>query len=112
MTIDSGYDEGGVRVLRAGGELDVATAPGLLLGFSSMIVGARGVVVDLRDVTFFDSSGVRLIDRLARTCSEDGMRFRVVAPPDSPARRVLEIVEMAGVADDDLATAVAAAAGD
>ena len=109
MTIDSAYDEGGVRVLRAGGELDVATAPGLLLGFSALVVGARGVVVDLRDVTFFDSSGVRLVDQMARTCAEDGMGFRIVAPPDSPTRRVLEIVGMTDVADDDLPAAIAAA---
>ncbi len=54
------------------------------------------MVLDLRAVGFFDSSGVRLVDRLARECARRGLQLRVVAPADAPARRVLELVGLAG----------------
>jgi anti-sigma B factor antagonist len=95
-----------VLVLRGTGELDAAVVPDLLDDVAAMVAGAPGVVLDLTDVTFFDSSGVRLVDRLARTCAETGAGFRVVAPTGGPARRVLEIVGMAGpLVDEDLPAA-------
>jgi anti-sigma B factor antagonist len=48
------------------------------------------VVLDLRNLTFMDSSGIHLIvaaDRLAR---RDGTRFALIAGP-SPVQRVFEI---------------------
>lgn len=103
-------DDDGVRVLRGEGDLDVVDAPPLLPQAASLVAGARGVVLDLSAVTFFDSSAVRLVDRLAREASRAGAVYRVVAPPGGAARRVLELVGMAaGLADDDLATALAAA---
>ena len=105
-------DEDGVRVLRAEGDLDAVTAPPLLPGVPTLVAGARAVVLDLSDVPFFDSSGVRLLDRLARACSATGAPLRVVAPPGTRPRRVLEIVGLApALAVDDLATVVAALRG-
>ncbi len=100
----------GVAVLRAAGELDAARAPQLLPRADALLDGelrgARGVVLDLSRVTFFDSSGVRLLDRLLRGCAARGARVRVVAPPGSPTRRVLELVGMTGpLVEDDLGAA-------
>lgn len=109
MTVQALPDEDGVRVLRAEGELDVLSAVPALDDVTSLVQGARGVVLDLSRVTFFDSSAVRLVDRLARAAARAGAAYRVVAPSGSPARRVLEVVGMAGLlADEDLATALAA----
>ena len=83
---------GGVRVVRAGGELDVAAAPDLLPRVPELVAGAAGVVLDLTPVAFLDSSGVRLIDRFARECGDRGTPFAVVAPPEGITRRVLDIV--------------------
>lgn len=108
MTVEVLPDDGGVRVLRVSGELDVLTAPPLLDRATELADRATGLVLDLSAVSFFDSSGVRLVDRLSRECARSGAGLRVVAPPGSTARRVLELVGMAGaVADPDLATAVA-----
>jgi anti-anti-sigma factor len=97
----------GVRLLCAQGELDIAVAPTLLPAVPALVESARGVVLDLSDVTFFDSSGIRLVDRLARECSRTSAPFRVVAPPGSVSRRVLELVGMAAeLASDDLPTAI------
>ena len=100
----------GVEVLHARGELDVTVVPTVLSRVPEMLEGASGVVLDLTDVTFCDSSGIRLVDRLARECSRAGAVFRVVAPPGSAGRRILDLVGLAeGLAADDLPAAVAAA---
>lgn len=99
----------GVRVLCGTGELDAVTAPPLLATVGALVEGAGGVVLDLREVSFLDSSGVRLVDRLARECARRGARLRVVAPHGVPARRVLEIVGLVeGLVADTEAEAVAA----
>ena len=88
--------DGGTTVLRAAGE------PGRRRGARPAAGGAgarsrppRPVVLDLSAVTFFDSSGVRLVDTLARECGARATPFRVVAPPGGPSRRVLELVGLA-----------------
>ncbi len=93
MTFEALPDrDGGTTVLRATGDLDVAVVPALLPEVPALVSAAGSVVLDLSAVTFFDSSGVRLVDRLARECGARATPFRVVAPPGGPTRRVLELV--------------------
>lgn len=100
------YDDG-VLVLRGEGEIDAYAAPALMSDLSALVAGATAVVLDLTDVSFFDSAGVRLIDQLARCCAAADAPFRVASPIGSLSRRVLEIVGLAGtLADDDLASAL------
>ena len=82
--------DGGTTVLRATGDLDVAAVPALLPEVPALVSAAGSVVLDLSAVTFFDSSGVRLVDTLTRECGARATPFRVVAPPGGPTRRVLE----------------------
>jgi anti-sigma B factor antagonist len=97
------------RVLRAAGELDVSTVPPLLPQVADLVAGASGVVFDLSAVTFLDSSGVRLVDQLGQECARRNTPYRVVAPPASRARRVLEIVGFGPpIIADDLPSALAA----
>lgn len=96
----------GVRVLQARGELDAVAAPAVLPGVPDLVSDAAAVVLDLSALTFFDSAGVRLVDQLARECDRSSAPFRVVAPPRTPSRRVLELVGMESLADDDLAAAL------
>jgi anti-sigma B factor antagonist len=112
MTLITLPDRGdGVRLLCASGELDVAVVPAMLPDVPDLVAAARGVVLDLSDVTFFDSSGVRLLDRIAAECQRAAASFRVVAPPGSAPRRVLELVGLVDLVADDLATAVGAVQG-
>lgn len=98
-----------MRVLHVTGELDVQVAPGLLRDVPDLVSGAVAVVLDLTRVTFLDSSGLRLVDRLARSCAAVGTAFRVAAPPESPSRRVLDLVGFSEpLASDDLDAAVKA----
>lgn len=96
------------HVLSISGELDVVSVPDVLEHLPRLVADARGLVVDLRAVTFLDSSGVRLLHRLAHSCAAAGTGLRVVAPPACRARRVLDIVGMDLLVDDDLETARAA----
>lgn len=103
--VDSGVE--GVRLLHPVGDLDVTRAPALLDDVQALVQGADGLVVDLSDVTFFDSGGIRFVDRLAGECDRAGVGFRVVAPPGTRSRRLLDLVGMAGaLADDDLESAL------
>ena len=96
------------HVLSITGDLDVVSVPQVLERVPGLVADAGAVVVDLREVTFLDSSGVRFLHRLAHTCAGTGTGVRVVAPPESRARRVLDIVGMTLLVDDGLDAARAA----
>lgn len=96
------------HVLSVTGDLDVVTVPEVLELVPTLVADAGALLVDLRAVSFLDSSGVRLLHRLARACAEAGTRLRVVAPPGSRSRQVLDIVGMTLLVDDDVDSARAA----
>ena len=96
------------HVLSIAGELDVVSVPDVLDLVPSLVADASALVVDLREVSFLDSSGVRFLHRLAHACAGSGTGVRVVAPPECRARRVLDIVGMTLFVDDDLDAARAA----
>ena len=105
MTVEPTPHDDAVRVLRAAGELDACAVSPMLPRPVALVAGAQGLNLDLTAVTFFDSSGVRLVDQLARECGRTGAPFRVVSPPDTSSRRVLELVGLAAlIVSDDLPT--------
>ena len=105
MTVEQLPPQHGVHVLRVTGELDVLTAQPLHERVTALAHG-RPLVLDLTDLTFVDSSGVRAVNRLARTQVASG-GLRVVAPRGGRARRVLDIVGFgAGLVVDDLEQAL------
>lgn len=57
--------EGGVTVVRFRGEIDFAAAAELEERVRLAVRDAAAVVLDLADVTFIDSAGVRLLDHVA-----------------------------------------------
>lgn len=87
-------DSGGLRLLRLTGELDLAGVDRferLLTADGSP--GPATVVVDLRRLTFIDSSGLRALIMADQRVREEGGRFVVVRGPD----RVNQVLEMTGV---------------
>jgi anti-sigma B factor antagonist len=98
-------DDGPVRVLVASGDIDVIVVPALLQGLPALLADATAVALDLTGATFFDSSGVQLVDRLTRTCAAASQAFVVVAPRGGPAWRVLDLVGYSGLAVQDLPAA-------
>ena len=88
-------ETGGVRLLRLTGELDMAGVDQLerLLTPDQTPEGAT-FVIDMRGLSFIDSSGLRALIMADERVRDEGGRFMVVRGPD----RVNEILEMTGVA--------------
>jgi anti-sigma B factor antagonist len=82
-----------VRVTLAG-ELDLATAPEVEPALCSNGVARR--LLDLRDLTFMDSSGLRLILKAHAAARRDGWALEIV--PGPPA--VQRVFQICGVEDD------------
>jgi anti-anti-sigma factor len=65
------------------GELDIATAPSLDADLRAVRdVGFDAIVVDLRGLTFIDSTGVHLLVRWAAAASVRGYAFRLIPGSD------------------------------
>jgi anti-anti-sigma factor len=80
------------------GELDLATAPQLGQALGGAQRQARVVVLDLRELTFMDTSGVHLIIDAADDARQSGGRLMLVRPPPQIDR----LLTLTGVADEVL----------
>lgn len=81
------------------GELDLANAAALQAQLDELrAAGFEHVVLDLRELTFMDSSGVRLIIREDRVARSTGRRFSLIAGA-APIQRVLTICGLAAQLD-------------
>ena len=86
--------EGVVAVV---GELDIATAP-MLEEHLERLTGP--IRLDMRELSFLDSSGIRSLMRMYRHCEGDGCTFRIEGC--SPmVERVLQIVGLYDILTDD-----------
>jgi len=97
-------------VLRATviGEIDMSNAAALETRLLELAAGQRGLVMDLTQVSFMDSAGVRLLDHLVEERGPDAP-IRVVATPSGPVRFALRVC---GFRDDLLADDVETAMTD
>ena len=88
------------------GEVDLSTVDAVRAELTAASHEARRVVLDLRAVTFMDSSGLRLLVELQRASDADGFAFAVVRGPRS-LQRLLELSGLEGRVRmvDDLAEA-------
>ena len=82
--------EAGTVVVAPHGEIDLATVAAVRGKLDG--VGAHEVLVlDLRGVSFMDSSGVALVVDEHRRAEREGSEFRVVAGPDDQVRRLFDV---------------------
>jgi anti-anti-sigma factor len=81
----------GVARVVVQGELDLGTVP-ILDGHLSSLEqdGVKAIILDLRDLSFIDSTGLRALLDASSRAANDGHRLAIVGAPD-PARRLLEI---------------------
>jgi len=97
-------DEAGVRILSVTGELDIATAPELCARLdASRSVRRPRMLVDLTDVDFCDSTGLRALLGAASEVRAHGGRFAIVCAPAGDVARLLDVVgasEWMGIHDD------------
>jgi anti-anti-sigma factor len=103
-------ERGEVVVARVTGELDIAGSARTGDRIAEAVpLSALGLVVDLMELEFVDSSGVAMLFGLARRLGSRRQKLCVAAPPGGPVWRVLEIVEFerAAPVHSDLETALA-----
>ncbi len=96
---------GGVARVRVVGEVDLSTAPDLKRALNDVISwGARGVLVDLSDATFIDSTTLGVLMGAVKRLRPSGRRARDRLPRrehpqdlrDHPARPGLQHLRLAG----------------
>mgnify|MGYP001217602189 CR=1 FL=1 len=84
--------EAGTWTLRASGEIDVATSPELRRELHQLVDRKGAIVVDLRDVSFIDSSGLGvLVGTLKRLRERDPNETLVLEGLQDPVRKVFDI---------------------
>jgi anti-sigma B factor antagonist len=97
----------GVCVVSLAQDVDLSVADRIEQGIVDRVEAASPLVVDLSQVSFLDSSGVRLMDRLVGRHSRAGATVMVVAPPDGQPRFTLRMCEFPGaLLADSLADAL------
>ena len=80
-----------LHTVSVSGELDQSTAPELRTALAEVLDGRDGgVLVDLSECAFIDSTGLSLLVETKRHLSEESRRFGVCCP-DADVRRLLEL---------------------
>jgi anti-anti-sigma factor len=82
----------GRHTLELTGELDLDWAPNLEETIREVSATGSGLVIDLRKVTFMDSTGLRVLIVAATLCEEMGHELRII-----PGEDIQRILEMTGL---------------
>jgi anti-anti-sigma factor len=88
-------EDGGTSILRPSGELDIATAPRLERALMDGRKPGDRVVLDLADLEFIDSTGLRVIIRGVEAARRGGWDLRLREGPPAVHR----VFEIAGILD-------------
>lgn len=92
FTVDTGELDGGVRVILSG-DLDLSTAKQAEQAIEEAERSASLIVIDLRRLSFMDSTGLRVIVSADKRAKRSGRRAVIVQGP-SAVRRVFEITRL------------------
>jgi anti-anti-sigma factor len=102
----SGHDDvrfdlvGSTRVAHLEGEIDLSNAWSLSQALVESVSNQEfRLVVDLTDVTYLDSVGIRILFDLARRLDGHDQRLVIVVPSGALIRRSLEVSGLAGTMD-------------
>jgi len=87
--------DGSVLVVTPEGDVDLRSAPAIRTEIEASRDGAATVVLDLRGVTFIDSTGVRLLVEAELAARREGFTFAVVRGPAAVDR----LFDLAGLSD-------------
>ena len=97
-TLTSLFSERGFTVASVEGEIDISNSVELQTELSHAVPNdARGLVLDLSDVTFIDSSGIRTLFDLAGRLANHQQRLHLVLPDDSQLLRTLLMLQIPAV---------------
>jgi anti-sigma B factor antagonist len=87
----------GALVVRLGGEVDVLAIKALQPLLEATVAGAESVTLDLTDVTFLDSAGLRMLQIISGEFLSSRRELRVIAPEGSVVRRLLDLTGLTEV---------------
>ena len=87
------HSSGGLIVTIAG-ELDISNIESIAEVIYAQPNSEEGLVIDLSDVGYLDSSAVSLLHDLAMRLRSRAQRLIVVSPPATPPRRILELTAL------------------
>jgi anti-anti-sigma factor len=86
----------GVFVARLRGEIDMSNAEELSQAIGRTISNAAaGMVLDLSEVTYLDSAGIRLVFELGKRLRQRGQGVSLVIADSTPIRRILQLTDVA-----------------
>jgi anti-anti-sigma factor len=77
------------------GEIDAHSAPDVADRFSTLPAGDDDIVIDMAEVSFMDSSGLRVLLDLHLRADQAGRRLVLHAPSQS----VIKLLEVSGLSD-------------
>jgi anti-anti-sigma factor len=85
----------GVFVARLKGEIDMTNAEELtrMIG-RSVSNAALGMVLDLSEVTYLDSAGIRMLFELGSRLRQRGQRMSLAIADETAVRRVLQLTNV------------------
>jgi anti-anti-sigma factor len=78
-------------ILRLSGEVDLSNVERLARQIDLAVRGRSHIVIDLSGIDYIDSQGLRLLKQLSDRFAGADASLRLVAPPGSFARSVLEM---------------------
>lgn len=95
FAVNVGDSGEGRYVVTVSGELDLATADRLWTQLEALLVPQAVVVLDGTEISFLDSSGLRVLLQAGNRATAGGAQFRLVAPQQAVQR----VLELAGTKD-------------
>jgi anti-anti-sigma factor len=85
-------ERSGIVIAAIKGEIDLSNAPQLQGELTAAVPNtARGLLLDLTELEFLDSSGVHMLYDVADRLATRQQRLAVVIEPDAPPRRAIEL---------------------
>lgn len=85
---------GGALVVSIAGEVDISNIDDVAAVIYAQPNSEEGLVIDLAEVSYLDSSAVSLFHDLAMRLRGRAQRLIVVSPPGTPPRRILELTAL------------------
>jgi anti-anti-sigma factor len=92
----------GTTRITVDGEIDLSNADELEHQITEATEGMQSVTVDLRNVAYMDSRGVRIVHQLSRRLAAAGVDLKVLAPSSSFAGGVLRLTGLPDLQPDDV----------
>jgi anti-anti-sigma factor len=84
-----------VVIARLSGEIDLANTPTVSATILEAVPNdAIGLVLDLSDVRYIDSVGIRMLFTFVRSLHASRQGMAIAVPPDSPVQKLLKITHL------------------